>query len=120
MKLAIAITVKDCKPYLDIFLHHHFSIGFDHIFLFLDDPSSETVNPGINNAKITVIKNDKELQMQWEKLRSYRHFGEFTQTECMARQILNVDVALKMALELKIDWLLHIDIDELFYSPEQD
>src|SRR6185312_3882881 len=120
MKLAITTTVKDCKPYLDIFLAHHFSIGFDHIFMFLDDPLNETVNPPIDNARITVIKNDEELQMRWKKLRCYKHLGKFRQTDLSARQILNVNVALEMARQQKIDWLLHIDIDELFYSPEQD
>jgi hypothetical protein len=35
----------------------------------------------------------------------------------MARQTLNAEVALALALERGFDWLLHIDADELFYSP---
>src|SRR5262249_35021006 len=36
--------------------------------------------------------------------------------EVMARQMLNAQVALEMCLQLGLDWLLHIDADELFHS----
>jgi hypothetical protein len=38
----------------------------------------------------------------------------------MARQILNAEVAIKFAVKDQIDWLLHIDVDELFYVSKGD
>jgi len=39
----------------------------------------------------------------------------FIDTEVQARQQLNAEHASRMALNDKVDWLVHIDIDELFY-----
>ena len=35
----------------------------------------------------------------------------------MARQMLNVQIAINLSANMGIDWLIHIDIDELFYVP---
>ncbi len=43
------------------------------------------------------------------------HF-QYRDREVMARQVLNAGVAVQMCLERGIDWLLHIDHDELFVS----
>jgi hypothetical protein len=34
--------------------------------------------------------------------------------------MLNVQIAIDMSLEMQINWLLHIDSDELFYCPNQN
>ncbi|MFT0798623.1 glycosyltransferase family 2 protein [Synechococcus sp. R5-12] len=45
----------------------------------------------------------------------YPKYGPHTGYEVMARQILNVETAIQLALDQGMDWILHIDGDELFY-----
>jgi hypothetical protein len=37
----------------------------------------------------------------------------------MARQVLNVELAMDLARERGFDWLLNVDSDELFFSPDE-
>jgi hypothetical protein len=45
----------------------------------------------------------------------YPKYGPHVGYEVMARQILNVETAIQLALDQGMDWILHIDGDELFY-----
>jgi hypothetical protein len=40
---------------------------------------------------------------------------EFVDSEVQARQQLNAEVAMGMAVADGLHWLIHIDVDELFY-----
>jgi hypothetical protein len=40
-------------------------------------------------------------------------------SQVVVRQMLNVEIANQLAMRQGIDWLLHIDLDELFYCPTQ-
>lgn len=119
-KVAIVTTLKQADKVLKTFLEHHFSIGFDHIFLFFDDPEDLSIRESQNHPNVTVYRNDAQLQALWKGTNVYRlrkDFLPFLTSEVMSRQVLNVAVAIQECLRLGIDWLLHIDIDELFYSP---
>jgi hypothetical protein len=117
MKIAIVTTVKD-DVLLDGFLAYHFSVGFDHVFVFFDDEMYTIPDRYLCRPNVTAVKRDKRLIAEWKRLKAYRHFEKFLDVEPMARQPLNVNIAIGMAAEMGIDWLLHIDADELFYSPE--
>ena len=67
---------------------------------------------------VQVVPVDNVIVEKWKSLRKYRQYGPFIETEVRARQTLNAELALKMALEEGIDWLLHIDSDELFWIPQ--
>jgi hypothetical protein len=119
MRLAIATTIIDAEPHLETFVNYHLSIGFDLLILFFDDPSDPSANKYANSDKVIVVKNDDRLKKKWEKVDKREYWYSFSHKDVMSRQLLNLNVALKMASALKIDWILHIDVDELFYSPEQ-
>ena len=70
-------------------------------------------------SNVTVIKNNVELGRKWRKTVAYSDelTRLFINREVRVRQALNVEVAIELALKKGIDWLLHIDVDELFYSP---
>lgn len=119
-RVAIVTTLKNVGPMLDSFITYHLSVGFEHIFLFFDDPDDPSIPVAQMFSKVTAIRHDEELREKWRHTNSYRIFGnirEYLDMEVMSRQVLNVEVALQLSREKGIDWLLHIDSDELFYSP---
>ncbi len=119
MRTALVTTLRNAGATLDYFVAYHLSVGFDHLFLFFDDPNDPTVYQYDNHAAVTVIKHDATLRSQWLRTKSAVENYAFADREVMARQIMNAEVALQIALDQHIDWLLHIDSDELFYSPHQ-
>ncbi|GAB4033933.1 glycosyltransferase family 2 protein [Spirosoma jeollabukense] len=119
MKTSIVTTLRNANATLDYFVTYHLSIGFDHLFLFFDDPDDEGFARYEHHPAITAIRHDALLRRLWLYTRSATENYAFADSEVMARQVMNVDVALHMAQEDGIDWLLHIDSDELFYSPNQ-
>ena len=121
-RIAITTMLKNPGPLLESYLTYHLSTGFDHIFLFFDDPHDPAILEAQSYRNVTVIRNDESLRRRWEKTISFttdREVREYANSLVMARQILNMEVALGLAVEKGIDWLLHIDVDELFYSPSQ-
>lgn len=130
-RVAIVSTIRNAGAVIKSFLHYHLSIGFEHIFLFFDDPHDDSIGQVENNPQVTIIRHDDELRRAWEKTRAYAEFGSIRRyidpdlslsdspSSVIARQSLNVGVAIELALEKKFDWLLHIDGDELFYSPNK-
>jgi hypothetical protein len=118
---AIVTTLKNAGAMLDSYLTYHLSIGFSHIFLFFDDPDDSAISIARKYPNVTVIKHDAELRRRWAKTGSYRQedVRRYVDTELISRQILNTEVAIGLAVEKGIDWLLHIDSDELFYLPGQ-
>ncbi|MCK8495291.1 glycosyltransferase family 2 protein [Spirosoma sp. RP8] len=119
MKTSLVTTLRNADTTLDYFINYHLSIGFDHLFLFFDDPDDKGFIRYEHHPSITAIKHDTVLRNLWLQTRSAIDNYAFADREVMARQVMNVDLALQMAQEAGIDWLLHIDVDELFYSPNQ-
>ena len=115
---AIVSTVKEPGKSLVSFIKYHLHIGFDRIFLFFDDPLDPAIADAISFSKVTVVKTDEDLRKKWAKTRILREnmqYSVFIDTEVMARQLLNVEIAIQMSRDLNVDWLLHIDHDELFF-----
>ncbi|ADB36946.1 glycosyltransferase family 2 protein [Spirosoma linguale] len=119
MKTSIVTTLRNADATLDYFIAYHLSIGFDHLFLFFDDPDDPGFARYEHNPAITVRRHDASLRRQWLRTRAASDYYVFADREVMARQVMNVDLALQMAQDAGIDWLLHIDADELFYTPNQ-
>lgn len=121
-KAAIVTTLKNAGPMLDSFITYHLSIGFEHIFLFFDDPDDPSIPVVQIYSNVTVVRHNDELRESWKQTKSYQtgeHIRRYLDEEVTARQVLNVEIAIDLAKKKGIDWLLHIDIDELFHSPSQ-
>jgi len=118
-KVAIVATVRNIGPPLLSFIRYHLAIGFDHLFLFFDDPEDPSIADALTFDRVTVIQHDEVLREKWKKVKLYASLAEFIELEVMARQQLNAEVAIQLALERQFDWILHLDGDELFYSPHQ-
>ena len=115
---AIVTTLADADLVMESFIRYHLLIGFDHLFLFFDDPSDRSFRKAAKYPRVTAIRRDASLRRAWERSVLYGEdeaLRKFVDKEVMARQELNVGIAIKLALKMKIQWLLHIDIDELFF-----
>lgn len=116
---AIVATVRNMGPPLNSFINYHLAIGFEHLFLFFDDPGDPSIRAASGRSQVTVIRHDDALRQAWKQGKMYDSLREYIPSETMARQQLNVEVAIQLALKKNIDWILHIDGDELFYSPHE-
>ena len=116
---AIVTTLKDAGEVLDSFIAYHLAIGFAHIFLFFDDPADPGLARAAAHPGVTAIPHDAALHERWRALPQYGEHAPFIEREVMARQVLNVELAMDLARERGFDWLLNIDSDELFFSPDE-
>jgi hypothetical protein len=117
MRTAIVSQVKTFRSQLDIFVAYHLSVGFDKIYLFFDDPNDPSIEAFAKEDRIVTIPVDAALKKRWTRLPFYKGLKKHIETNFIARQPLNMAIALDLAYNDKIDWLLHIDPDEVFYCP---
>ncbi|XP_065191523.1 uncharacterized protein LOC135822644 [Sycon ciliatum] len=121
-RVAIVATVWKSETVLWQFLCYHFSIGIDHVFLVVDsgdkdDPQVEIARQ-FGEDRVTIWLHNEDLDKEYQKLNMWKKFGPFRKTEVMARQLLNMELALRHSIRKKIDWLLSIDSDELFFTKD--
>ncbi|WNO11326.1 glycosyltransferase family 2 protein [Teredinibacter sp. KSP-S5-2] len=116
-KIGVVSTIADARWNIDFFIQYHLSIGVSHIFLFIDDECSETYQIAISYNNVTPIHVNKFTKENWALTPIYHQKDRerLHSSEVMVRQELNLYLAQSLALNEGIDWLIHIDIDELFY-----
>ena len=120
---AIVTTLKNPGPSLDSFIRYHLAIGFSNLFLFFDDPGDPSIARARKYQDVVIVKNDARLRRSWKKTNiatTKPYLYEFRKSEVSLRQELNVEIAIQLALKKNIDWLLHIDCDELFYPFQEN
>lgn len=111
-------TVKDFRALAHSWCAYHLAIGFEHLFIYFDDPA-ELSDIGLGSRfpaeRITCVAHDAELRRVWSRLPNADDFVAHSKHEVQTRQQLNARHAITLAAERGLDWLLHIDADELFY-----
>jgi hypothetical protein len=117
---AIVTTLRNAGAVLDSFVSYHRAIGFSHLFLFFDDPADPGLERARAKADVTAIACDQALREAWRTLPSYPLHSGTLDSEVMSRQLLNVEHAMRLARQRGYGWLLNIDSDELFFSPQQN
>jgi hypothetical protein len=117
-RVGICTTLKDADEFVDDFLAYHFAIGIERVYLFFDDPNDATAARLENDDRVNVARNDETLARRWRALadrdKRYEWCWERRGTTHEPRQYLNTGLALQSARADGLDWLIHIDIDELF------
>jgi hypothetical protein len=111
------------------FILYHLSIGFRHVILFFDFSeeycqSTELIK--LRNIFPTRVlfcfRSPSLLSRQAQCCSKYNDLKDFIDCEVPARQTLNAEYALRLLeteeIYKEIRWLLHIDIDEIFYIDE--
>jgi hypothetical protein len=117
---AIVTTLRNAGAVLDSFVSYHRAIGFSHVFLFFDDPADPDLARASAMTDVTAIAHDAALRNSWQTLPSYPIYRTSLDSEVMSRQLLNVEHAMRLARRRGHDWLLNIDSDELFFSPDEN
>lgn len=116
---AIVTTLRAAGAYLDNFARYHLAIGFAHLYLFLDDPAEAVPDWLRSEPRVSLIRRDDALETAWRRIALEHELIGFAhqwrEREVMARQLLNVKIAIDLALRAGQRWLLHIDVDELFH-----
>jgi hypothetical protein len=125
-RAAIVATMR--APGADVlasWLAYHRAIGFRHFFLYFDDPDDPD-RAVATGRDVTVIRCDRALLRRLPRYSQWPVVGAFATgtgvDRLMARQILHVQDALARieSARMPIDWLLHIDHDELFVVTGND
>jgi hypothetical protein len=122
MRAGLVTTLQGAGSVLESFLRYHLALGFSRLYLFFDDPADRAIEIArrLDDGRITILMAGTELDAEWRECVQYGHYSPHLRTEVMARQCLNVEVAVQYALADRLDWLLHIDADEMFHCPGQD
>jgi len=115
MRVGIVSMMREPGPVLTTFVNYHRNIGFTDFLILFDDPQDPDIDLARTLKGVMAIPVDHVVREAWQSLRYYEHCKDHVDQTVGARQLLNIEYGFNVALETGIDWLLHIDIDELFY-----
>ena len=112
--IGIATTTKNPHQ-LNDWIKYHLNIGFNKLYIVFDDENEIYDNIYENDNRVVIFYNNNEWKSELSQLPNMDHFLN-DKKEVMSRQILNFTNVRNYAKLDNIDWLLHIDADELFYN----
>jgi hypothetical protein len=93
-----------------MFVNYHLNIGVDHLYLFFDDPTDAAADALARRSRVTSVRCDLEY---WNRDDSPRP------SSIIERQKVNARAGLDLARRAGLDWIVHIDSDELLYSEKR-
>lgn len=99
-RLAVTATVTDCETWLEDWLAHNMQI-FDQAFVWVDDPAELAFARTFGSDRVSILPGQQ-----------IAHPSRLTRI--LARQDANADAALGFSAMAGIEWLVHLDVDELF------
>ena len=92
------------------YVNYHLNTGIGHLFLFFDDPDDPAIDALTKYKQVTYFRCDDQY---WAE----SGFTVLT-SDINQKQIINANIGLRLAREMGIDWITHIDSDELLYAEE--
>lgn len=107
LKIALTLTAKSPENQISEFIEHHLQLGFDRIFIFFDDPDDPSFVQWQTHPNVRAFQCDSN---HWQNT-----IGTERSQQQTTRQISNARYAYKLAHNDGIDWMTHIDSDELIY-----
>ena len=114
---AVVCTVKDWSALGDSWCTYHLAIGFAHLYVYFDDPR-ELAQLGLSERfpaeRLTAVPHDARLRAAWAQMAGASELLPHADAEVQIRQQLNARHAMGLAVQRGVNWLLHIDADELF------
>ena len=115
MKIATVTTTREPGLPLVSFVKYHLQLGVCHMFIFYEGGLDTALEQLLNRNQVTLVACDDVLREQWRALDSFPKVVKFLDREVQARQILNAELGVRRAKELGMDWIAHLDTDELLY-----
>lgn len=122
-RIAFIVTTSDSLQQIRVWINYHRSIGVGTFYIFADGQAARPDNVAALRATpgVTVVLRDAELRKRHENSRIWKEswlsafFHKPCNHELFVLQSLNMEVGIEMAQHDGIDWLLHVDTDELIY-----
>jgi hypothetical protein len=118
-RVALVSTMLRPGPPLRSFLEYHLRAGISRIYLFLEDGEDEALATAARYPQVRTVVTDEAFRRTQQDSPLWERFASHLLTEVMARQCLNAQTALKWGMEEGIDWVLHLDADELLWPGDQ-
>ncbi|EOD30408.1 hypothetical protein EMIHUDRAFT_113313 [Emiliania huxleyi CCMP1516] len=121
-KPAVVSTQRETIATLDSFLRWHLhGAGFSHVYLYFDAPETEPDALALARderwgGRVTVFAADAAFRQRegYSALPSFDELAPSVETHVQSRQRLNCEHCLRACASAGVDWLLHVDSDELF------
>ncbi|CAK0833184.1 unnamed protein product [Prorocentrum cordatum] len=101
--------------------HHLGACQFSRVYLFFDDPAELVGSRDVLGQwapKVVAIAVDGQLQEEYKSCQRFEALQAHLCEDWIARQELHVELAMRRAGLDGCEWLLHIDLDELFLLPD--
>ena len=115
------------------FIAYHLAVGFERIYLYFDDIAESDAIAAARLFERRGVVITLCTSSYWQQQRETNCFftdsrswcqginpTNFEKGDVQSRQCVVVQDAMELAGTAGFDWLLHIDIDELWYSPVPD
>eukprot|EP00656_Telonema_subtile_P031151 TRINITY_DN34134_c0_g1_i1.p1 TRINITY_DN34134_c0_g1~~TRINITY_DN34134_c0_g1_i1.p1 ORF type:complete len:206 (-),score=21.93 TRINITY_DN34134_c0_g1_i1:52-669(-) len=117
--VGLVCTLARCAHVLDSFVKHYLALGLTRLYLYFDDPADLGIELLAHQAhpQVQIIPRDDALTHAWRSCASWDTYQLLAGSEVQARQILNCEDAWKRATDDGVEWLLHVDSDELLHLP---
>ena len=114
--VGLVCTLRDASKRLDSFIRYHQRVGFARIYLYFDDASETAdIEAARGYADVEVIVRDDALAEAWARLPGWAALKDYVQDDVQVRQMLNALHCLRRAeARDRLQWLVHVDSDELF------
>lgn len=106
LTLGLVTTIKATRQETMDFINYHNNIGIDYLYMFFDDPNDEVISH-IHFSNVICIRCDEN---------HWRSIGCTSTHSIETRQTKNANLALQWMKEIGVDWVTHIDSDELIYT----
>ncbi|KAK9843726.1 hypothetical protein WJX81_003815 [Elliptochloris bilobata] len=122
-KLAFVTTTSDSYRQIKLWTQYHQSLGVGRFYLFVDGQAArpEVAARLRTLPGVTVVLRDEALKHRqahsriWNETWLAAFFHKPCNHELFVLQSLNMEEGIQLAAADGIDWLLHIDTDELAY-----
>jgi len=105
--VATVTTIKAPLWQTLAFVQYHLHIGIDHMFLYFDDPQDVSIPTLRTIESVTCIPCNKA---------HWRGHNEGKDSPVQSKQMANATDAFERARELGLEWLVHLDGDELLHA----
>ena len=113
----MSLTTDGAGGLIRTFLDYHFSLGISHAFLFFERPDDSAIPIAKTYRNVTVFEPGQTLNDLRSKQVLFKSLQPHLGHELIARQMLNLETAIDCANQMDLDWLIHIDDDELLFAP---
>ncbi|BDA46538.1 Glycosyltransferase-like KOBITO 1 [Coccomyxa sp. Obi] len=122
-KLAFVTTTSEGYKQIKLWTDYHKSIGVEIFYLFVDGQAARPEVQAQLRALpgITVIPRDEKLKYRhahsriWNETWLAAFFHKPCNHELFVLQSLNMEAGIELAAKDGVEWILHIDTDELVY-----